>query len=130
MFMAFTPSSLDHFSTLRSFLGSGRACECSFPVFAASNPNSDWWSWVRRDSGKIWRRGILDRKSKSVRNTPEDRNRFVLPAPQEPLREWTVEEIGEEVVLESMELLSQAARSAPDFEMNRLQNKNPSRFTF
>lgn len=69
-------------------------------------------------------------KSESVCKTPEDRNRFALPTAREPLREWTLEEIGEEIMLESMELLTQAARLAPNFETDRLREKNPHRFTF
>jgi hypothetical protein len=62
--------------------------------------------------------------------TLEDRNRFVLPIVREPPRQWTADEIGDEVMLESMELLTRAARLAPDFEANRLLEKNPRRFTF
>jgi hypothetical protein len=49
---------------------------------------------------------------------------------QGPLGEWTPEEIGKEVMLESMELLTQAARSTPNFEADRLREENPRRFTF
>jgi hypothetical protein len=41
-----------------------------------------------------------------------------------------LKEIGEEVMLESMELLTQSARSAPNFEADRLCEENPRRFTF
>jgi hypothetical protein len=65
-----------------------------------------------------------------VSKTPQDRNRLVFPVVHQPLRPWTAEEIGEEVMLESMELLTQVARSAPDFEANRLRGKNAQRFRF
>ena len=40
------------------------------------------------------------------------------------------QEIEKEVMLESMELLTQAARSTPNFEADRLREENPRRFTF
>jgi hypothetical protein len=67
-------------------------------------------------------------KSKSVGETPEDRNRFALPTAREPLREWTPEDIGEEVILESMKLLTQAARSAPKLRGRPPSRKEPSSF--
>ncbi len=46
---------------------------------------------------------------------------------QEHLREWTREEIGKEVMLESMELLTQATWSTPNFEADRLREKKSRR---
>jgi hypothetical protein len=69
-------------------------------------------------------------KLENVSQTPPDRNQLNFPVVHEPLRPWTAEEIGEEVMLESMELLTQVARSAPDFEANRLRGKNAQPFRF
>jgi hypothetical protein len=46
------------------------------------------------------------------------------------LREWTVEHFDPEAVIRAMEALIDAARTHPDFEAQRLRNKNPVRFRF
>jgi hypothetical protein len=70
------------------------------------------------------------RKSGGDSAEPDSSNWFNLPSPSQPLREWNLEHFDPDAVICAMEVLIDAARKHPDFEAQRLRNKNPVRFRF
>jgi hypothetical protein len=61
---------------------------------------------------------------------PETPEKFNLPTPRVPLREWDELSIDAAVRVAAMEAMIQVARSQPDFEAQRLSRKTAVRFTY
>jgi hypothetical protein len=69
-------------------------------------------------------------KSASDSETPESSQFLNFPTPQEPLREWTEQNIDPAVMIAAIEAVMQIARSQPDFEAQRLARKTAVRFRY
>jgi hypothetical protein len=56
--------------------------------------------------------------------------KFNLPTPSEPLREWTEQSIDPTAMIAEMEAVMRVARWHPNFEADRLARKTMARFTY
>jgi hypothetical protein len=53
-----------------------------------------------------------------------------FPSPDEPLREWTAQNIDAAVIIAAMEAVMKIARAQPGFEAQRLARKTAVRFRY
>jgi hypothetical protein len=69
------------------------------------------------------------RTKKSNDGSPlPDAHEFALPVPEQPLREWTADQLNSRDMIAAMETVLASVDLGPTFEADRLASKNCERF--